>query len=505
MSTKPSPIFTRDDASIAEAQRTRFYAAMTLGEKQAVTPEGFLICFDVALARTGIMWYAESELLADDGEPLIPGIDGKVQIVRDEAEVFRPEFVASFAGKPVVNDHPPEQVRPENWKTYAVGTIFNPRRGVGMQTDLLLGDLIIYDPAAISDIRSGKREVSCGYDAEYEETGPGQGRQYDMVGNHVALVESGRCGPRCSIGDRKTSGDTSMKTTLDHRTVDDAGAGRKSKVRAWFKDFTDGLREAMKKGGSAFDEYLANAANSPERVLTNDEEGGGGESALHLHLGGGEAGGRKMTDEEIGKGFEEIRNAHKDMRDMLEGMAKHVGYEHGAEAQDKRNKDEELVAPKEIEGSLKEEAPEGTTDAAIRAHTKDSVLLEDAYNEAVALAEVLVPGARPTKTFDKAAPAKATMDAICGFRRTVLDLAYHQAEGRAMIDQVTGGKPFDPKAGSCSQIKTLFRAASALRKSANDAMLRGQRQAQNRTDAPKAPTNAEELNALHRKHYGYEK
>ncbi len=498
MSGKPSPSFTRDDASIVEAHRTRFYAAMALGEKQAVTPEGFLICFDVALARTGIMWYAESELIDDSGKPLISAIDGRVQIVREEDEVFRPEFVTSFSGKPVVNDHPPEQVRPENWKQYAVGTVFNPRRGESLQSDLLLGDLIIYDPTAISDIRSGKREVSCGYDAEYEETGPGKGRQYDMVGNHVALVESGRCGPRCSIGDRKTSGETSMKT-LDHRTVDDAGE-RKGKARVWFADFTSGLREAMKKGGDAMEKYLSDASNAPERLLTNDEEGGN-PGAVHLHLGG--EGGRKMTDEEIGKGFEEIKKAHGEMRDLVEGMAKHVGYEHGksGEADDKKAKD--LAVPAEIEGALKEEAPEGTNDATIKAHVNDSALIEDSYRETVSLAEILVPGARPTKTFDRAAPAKATLDALCGFRRSVLDLAYHQAEGRAMIDQIRGGKTFDSKTGSCSEVKTLFRAAAAMRKNANDAMLHAQRKDPARTDAPVAPRNAEELNALHRKHYGY--
>ena len=42
-----------------------------------------------------------------------------------------------------------------------------------------------------------------GYNAFYEQTAPGLGRQKDIHCNHVALVDEGRCGKRCAIMDGK--------------------------------------------------------------------------------------------------------------------------------------------------------------------------------------------------------------------------------------------------------------------------------------------------------------
>ena len=54
-------------------------------------------------------------------------------------------------------------------------------------------------------------EVSCGYDADYEQTEPGRGTQRNIIGNHVALVTRGRAGPRVAIKDHSTER-TSMAT-----------------------------------------------------------------------------------------------------------------------------------------------------------------------------------------------------------------------------------------------------------------------------------------------------
>ena len=52
-------------------------------------------------------------------------------------------------------------------------------------------------------MQAGLREVSCGYEARYEQTEPGKARQLSIVGNHVALVPRGRCGATCSIKDHE--------------------------------------------------------------------------------------------------------------------------------------------------------------------------------------------------------------------------------------------------------------------------------------------------------------
>lgn len=173
----------------------RFYTTEQLSPNIAETPEGFLICRDVPIARTGVMEYGPDET------PIAAGDDGLARIERLPEDVFDLEAVASFEGKPFVIDHPGEDVTPENWRELACGHAQNVRRGEGEASDLLLADLLVTDERAISLVRGGLREISCGYDAEYEETGPGQGRQILIRGNHVALVARGRCGGRCRIND----------------------------------------------------------------------------------------------------------------------------------------------------------------------------------------------------------------------------------------------------------------------------------------------------------------
>jgi len=76
------------------------------------------------------------------------------------------------------------------------------RPGDGPDFDKLMADLLITDSEAIFAIKQGLREVSLGYDAQYVEDAPGRGHQTSIIGNHVALVPMGRCGPQCAIKDQ---------------------------------------------------------------------------------------------------------------------------------------------------------------------------------------------------------------------------------------------------------------------------------------------------------------
>lgn len=184
-----------------------YYTSETLGPRRDRTPEGFLICYDVPVARVGEMIYAPGEVPMELGM----GRDGRVRVARTAAEVFAKHSMASLNGKPVTDDHPPVDVDPENWKFYLRGVVVNPRRGEDDHKDFLVADLIIYDDETIKDIEAGKREVSCGYNPTYlqllddnDNPIPGRGEQVNIMYNHLALVKAGRCGPSCAIGDRKT-------------------------------------------------------------------------------------------------------------------------------------------------------------------------------------------------------------------------------------------------------------------------------------------------------------
>lgn len=164
---------------------------------RVITPEGYLIA-DVVLCRTGIQEYHSSELEGVQGEPRI------IRVYRPASEVFAPEAVASFRLKPFCNGHG-DMINTGNIKRYQVGTI---GESLAQDGDRLVGKVVITDQATINEIQRGKTQVSCGYDADYDWTAglTPDGIEYEAVqrnirGNHLALVEEGRCGCQCVIKD----------------------------------------------------------------------------------------------------------------------------------------------------------------------------------------------------------------------------------------------------------------------------------------------------------------
>ncbi len=158
-------------------------------------PEGYLLCLNVPVARSGTQEYLPEELG-------LTGEEGMISVMRPVEEVFAAETMASFEGMPVTNDHPSDGVDIENIRRVQAGHAHNIRRGAGEESDLLLADLIITDPGLIDAILNGKREISCGYTYELHEEN-GQYIQRKIRGNHIAVVDAGRAGPRVSIRDHK--------------------------------------------------------------------------------------------------------------------------------------------------------------------------------------------------------------------------------------------------------------------------------------------------------------
>lgn len=218
-----------------------FYTPEQLGKTRSITPEGFLVCESVPIARTGEQRYKDTELPLDGDE------QGEIRVQRPAEEVFRDETIASFAGKPVTVEHPNEFVTPENWERHEVGTVLNPRQGTGAESDLLIADLLIKDPEAIAYVNRERPEVSCGYNSDYEQTGPGAATQHNIVGNHVALVDRGRAGPRCSIQDNlpKTLGVNFMSQSKITRAFIKLLTGFHSKDAEKMSEATEELEDAF--------------------------------------------------------------------------------------------------------------------------------------------------------------------------------------------------------------------------------------------------------------------
>ena len=181
----------------------RFLTTEKISPLKEKTPEGYLLCRDVPISRVGSFEYSAAEVG-------LPNIGHAVQVWRPGEKIFNPETIASFEAKPVVIGHA-RFADPDNWREIAVGTTQNVRRGEGDKSDFLLADLLLTDRKAIEAVESGDlKEVSCGYDADTQETPQGI-EQIGIVGNHVALVVSARCSG-CKIGDGSMT--TSLKTRL---------------------------------------------------------------------------------------------------------------------------------------------------------------------------------------------------------------------------------------------------------------------------------------------------
>lgn len=148
------------------------------------TPEGYILDTPV-IARTGIQWYKR---------------DGKdVAEYRPASEVFAPQSLASFVGRPLTIDHPSFMVRSDNVRGVVVGAILGEPWRDG---ENLRARVVVHDKRAVDLIERGlKAELSVGYTVETERvagTTP-EGAHYDAVQrnircNHLSIVTRGRAG-----------------------------------------------------------------------------------------------------------------------------------------------------------------------------------------------------------------------------------------------------------------------------------------------------------------------
>lgn len=181
------------------------YYGTDISPNQTETQEGFLICRNVPIARTGTQDYLARELQLD-GDP-----ERAILVNRLPEDVFETATLASFEGKPVTDGHPPENVSPENYAAYAKGHVQNVRK----QGDYIVADLYVNDAALASDIKNAvKREVSCGYLCNYEPDGTGY-KQTHIRGNHVAVVPKGRAGATVAIKDAAPEAEKGRKKMSD--------------------------------------------------------------------------------------------------------------------------------------------------------------------------------------------------------------------------------------------------------------------------------------------------
>lgn len=276
-----------------------FLTTERISDNMRRTPDGFLLCLNVPIARTGALQYTPAEM------PHIPPGPGQfVTVERPEGVVFSAETMASFNGKPVVIGHPSTDsglLTPSTARMAAIGNMQNIRRGAGSDADKLLADLLITDAIAISLIESGQlREVSCGYRGIVEPTGPGRGVQTAVIGNHLALVDRGRAGAECAIKDHHPKGNS---MNWFERAAQALGGRNPKELRA----IADEMSAEEKKDDDGSEKKQGDEAASGD--LTALEARVAALEAVVAKLAGAEAGEAKQGDESPSEPADKIPGA----------------------------------------------------------------------------------------------------------------------------------------------------------------------------------------------------
>lgn len=425
--------------------RSNIYTSGQIGRTREITPEGYLLCRDVRLARTGILIYGDGEV------PVKPDNTGLIQVYRGDDVLFAPTTIASTEGKPVVDDHPDDWVTPKNWQMLSKGSGHNVHQGEGEDAEYLMADLLIMDESAIEAVQKGKVEISLGYDAEYTQISPGKGVQSNIVVNHIALVDKGRCGSRCSIGD-------SFMTT---------------KVKKKKLSFADRIRNLGKTKDAEEAEKLAKAVEDEELDLpTEDDEPEDDDKS-------------KTSDAAINR---EIFKMLKTMDSRLEALEKNKTKD-SDDPEKKTEDDDEDEDTATKDDVLEAEEAAKLSDKGVQTYTGDSL------QEIRSRAEILVPGiSLPTMDAKTADVGKVAL----GVKRSALKQAYQDPKVKQTIDLFTSGKS-DFDAMPQATIDAAFTGAAELIKSQNNA--KGFRSGVSTKDFGRQPLTIDQINERNRAYW----
>ncbi len=153
---------------------------------------GFITIYRNPISRSGVFQYLGRNL---------PGAEPTTvyNVYRPPEELSNPDAIASFKGLPIFDEH---EMVGEGYGTDPEQKVIHGWTGddISFENNDLLSNLRIVTATIKSLINSGKKGLSLGYRCIYEKTsGVIDGIRYDYIqrqirGNHLALVNEGRCG-----------------------------------------------------------------------------------------------------------------------------------------------------------------------------------------------------------------------------------------------------------------------------------------------------------------------
>lgn len=253
--------------------------------------------------------------------------------------------------------------------------------------------------------------------------------------------------------------------------IQDAAAKRREAVRKLFKDAEALLEETADPDAVDTD---TDTGGTHIHIHTNgssgqgDPDAGGSPGGMPntvSHDEGPDGGGGDPTEERFARIEQSIEQLSGTVAQLAEALGARGGQGNDADP-------DEMDGEPDPDGEgepdpTKDEAPDEEEEEGKRASTGDSAALANTYATLLADIEVLVPGFR-VPTFDAKAKRKSTVDAMCGLRRKALDACYATAQGKTLIDSVSGSKSLNLDKMDCQAVATVFRASAGAQRLLNN-------------------------------------
>lgn len=356
------PASSRD---AAPASRLSYYASLLPGkESQFQTPgEGYRIYKDVPICRTGSQQYIGREIKKNPGYKAEWGIgdDDLVTVYRPVEEVTAPETIASFEGKSVLDEHPPDPkilidaldeydgVSKGHAQNIRIGQVLDSGEFAGETP--LLADLHVKHPDLNVKVDEGIRDVSCGYTFRLDKDSSGRYIMREIRGNHIAVVPKGRAGsdvgikdsaPKSNIGRITMSNRLLVALGLQAALKDAEPEEAKKIVDAAFGEEKEDKEE--KKGEKdCVKDRKRGAKDGKPAVAALREAASGFMSALDAFLG--------EEEEEPEHGAKDKKKAAKDADEFGEdGMSD--SEDESKEKEDEEREKQSKKAEKDAEGAI---------------------------------------------------------------------------------------------------------------------------------------------------------
>lgn len=374
------------------------YFASQLSENISETPEGYLICRNSVIGRSGFQTYKVGDITDPDGLLGDRAPHEEVELWRDPAEVFSPRTLASFEGKSVTFTHPDSLLTPDSEREHFVGHVQNVRKGTEALENgdwPILADIVVKVREAIDAINAGVRELSCGYAYILAREGY-RFEQRQITGNHVAIVRKGRAGDEARI-------------------YDAAPAKETFNMSIWNKLFGSGFAIAK----DAKPEEIA----AISRAIAFDESSEGTERTERTETHGPKSlvGKRLVIVGKDSKGNDLYAAVALDAEEEMDAKAKHRKSLHdaldrsldAAEKQEEEKTEEEDAAMDALKKMFGAKDAEEADDNKEEMEEKEEKEREEGEDSSIVAPEPVLPaGDRPKSAFD----AQAAMDMLTALK-----------------------------------------------------------------------------------------